>query len=197
MRSAAVLLALASSAFAFIVTEPTNSTGWTTSGPNVVAWTSVSTDPANFTIVLDNQSVFPETTQVLAALVNSNLGNVTVNPPSGGWKAGSGFRVNLVQDAEHLSSILAQSDFFTIKASSSSTFSSNTGSSSASAATGTLTVPASSATSGSAGSTDSTSALNPTTSDTSTTPITNGASTSMGMQAGLFAGLALLGAFLA
>ncbi|KAJ3003696.1 hypothetical protein NUW54_g5170 [Trametes sanguinea] len=62
------------------------------------------------------------------------------------------------------------------------------------------TVPPSSGTgsSGSSGSsgTESTGALNPGTSDTSTTP-TNGAATSMGKQAGLFAGLALLGAFLA
>ena len=55
MRSVAFLLALASSAFAFTVSEPNNSTGWTTSGPNEVAWTTVSTDPANFTIVLNNQ----------------------------------------------------------------------------------------------------------------------------------------------
>ncbi|OSC99009.1 hypothetical protein PYCCODRAFT_1480250 [Trametes coccinea BRFM310] len=202
MRAVAVLLALASSAFAFTVTEPTNSTGWTTSGPNVVAWTAVSTDRANFTIVLDNQSVFPETKQVLAALVDTSLGKITVNPPSGGWKAGSGFRVNLVQDAENLNSLLAQSDMFTISSSTSSTFSSATsGSVSASAGSGTLTVPASSGTgssgsSVSSGSTDSTGALNPTSSDTSTTP-TNGAATSMGKQAGLFAGLALLGAFLA
>ncbi|KAJ3015966.1 hypothetical protein NUW54_g908 [Trametes sanguinea] len=53
----------------------------------------------------------------------------------------------------------------------------------------------SSGSSGSSG-TESTGALNPGTSDTSTTP-NNGAATSMGKQAGLFAGLALLGAFLA
>ncbi|CDO68142.1 hypothetical protein BN946_scf185003.g14 [Trametes cinnabarina] len=199
MRAVAVLLALASSAFAFTVTEPTNSTGWTTSGPNVVAWTSVSTDRANFTIVLDNQSVSPESSQVLAALVDAKLGKVTVNPPSGGWKAGTGFRVNLVQDAENLSAILAQSDIFTISSSTSSTFSSSTsGLASGTTGSGVLTVPAASSTvpAGSTGSTDSTGALNPSSSDTSTTP-TNGAATSMGKQAGLFAGLVLLGAFVA
>ena len=46
---------LAASAFAYQVTEPTNATGWTTAGSNVVAWDKVSTDPANFTIVLVNQ----------------------------------------------------------------------------------------------------------------------------------------------
>ncbi|KAI0663203.1 hypothetical protein C8Q70DRAFT_956578 [Cubamyces menziesii] len=204
MRSVAFLLALASSAFAFTVSEPNNSTGWTTSGPNEVAWTTVSTDPANFTIVLNNQNIFPQTTQVLAALVDASLGKITVNPPSGGWKSGPGFRVNLVKDAQDLNSILAQSDMFTISTSTSSTFSTATGTGTVSAGTGsgTLTVPpsgttGSTGTSGNTGNTgtDTTGALNPTGSDTSTTP--NGASASMGMQAGLFAGVALLGAFLA
>ena len=50
-----VLFALAASALAFSITEPTNSTGWTTSGPNQVSWEKVSTDNNNFTIVLSNQ----------------------------------------------------------------------------------------------------------------------------------------------
>ena len=59
MRSAFALLAFAASALAYTVTEPDAATGWTTSGPNVVAWTKVSTDAANFTIVLDNQVYYP------------------------------------------------------------------------------------------------------------------------------------------
>lgn len=55
MRSVAVLFALATSALAYSVSEPTNSTGWTTSGPNEVSWSKVDTDAANFTIVLVNQ----------------------------------------------------------------------------------------------------------------------------------------------
>ena len=55
MRTVAALLAFAASALAYAVTEPAPSTGWTTTGPNVVAWNMVSTDPANFTIVLSNQ----------------------------------------------------------------------------------------------------------------------------------------------
>lgn len=54
-----------------------------------------------------------------------------MNPPSGGWKAGTGFQVNLVKDTDNLNTILAQSEQFTIKSSSSSTFSS--------AASGTVT----------------------------------------------------------
>ena len=55
MRSVFALLALAASAAAYQVTQPTNATGWTTAGSNVVAWDKVSTDQANFTIVLVNQ----------------------------------------------------------------------------------------------------------------------------------------------
>lgn len=55
MRSIAVLLALAASALAYQVTEPDSVTGWTTAGSNVVSWDKVSTDAANFTIVLVNQ----------------------------------------------------------------------------------------------------------------------------------------------
>ncbi|KAI0356469.1 hypothetical protein OH77DRAFT_1400882 [Trametes cingulata] len=139
MRTIAAILALAASALAFQVTEPTNSTGWTTSGPNEVSWTKVDTDASNFTIVLVNQVNFPPTKQVLAALVQSSLGKIVVNPPSGGWKAGSGFQVNLVKDAENTDSILAQSDQFTISSSTSSTFfSSTSGVATGSAGSGTL-----------------------------------------------------------
>ncbi|OJT10358.1 hypothetical protein TRAPUB_13117 [Trametes pubescens] len=200
MRSVAVLFALAASALAYSVSEPTNSTGWTTSGPNEVSWSKVDTDAANFTIVLVNQASFPPTSQVLDALVVGTLGKVVVNPPSGGWKAGSGFQVNLVKDTDNLNTILAQSEQFTIKASTSSTFSS-AASGTVTAGSGTLTVPPASTTGATAGgstATDSTGALNPTSSDTSTSPTgSNGAAKSMGMQAGVFAGLALLGAFLA
>ena len=55
MFALASLLALASSAAALQVTQPSNSSGWTTSGPNTVTWSSVNTDKSNFTIVLNNQ----------------------------------------------------------------------------------------------------------------------------------------------
>lgn len=63
----------------------------------------------------------PNGDQVLNALVNGTLGNITCNPPSGGWPTGDGFRVNLVQDAEHLNSILAQSSQFSINSTSTTT----------------------------------------------------------------------------
>ncbi|RDX53673.1 hypothetical protein OH76DRAFT_1374745 [Lentinus brumalis] len=136
MRSIAALLAFAASALAFQVTQPTNGTGWTITGPNTVAWDAVDTDPANFTIVLVNQSGYPPTSQVLNALVPKSLGKITVNPPSGGWKAGTGFQVNLVKDAENTNTILAQSEQFTIKQASASLSSTLTGT--ASTGTGVL-----------------------------------------------------------
>ena len=68
----------------------------------------------------DLQQVFPPTTPILSALVDGGLGHVTVNPPSEGWKAGSGFQVNLVQDSEHTDTILAQSEQFSIRQATSS-----------------------------------------------------------------------------
>lgn len=52
--SVAILLASIASAFAYEVTSPGDSEGWTTAGPNVLTWDRVDTDPANFTVVLTN-----------------------------------------------------------------------------------------------------------------------------------------------
>ncbi|GBE80016.1 hypothetical protein BKA93DRAFT_824664 [Sparassis latifolia] len=196
MRSSfATLLAFAASAFALQVTSPTNSTGWSTSGNNTVSWVSVSTDPANFTIVLVNENEYPTYSQVLDALVVSSLGSVSVGAPSGGWVAGAGYQVNLVQDATRLDAVLAQSGDFTLQQ---STSSSSSGSSSSSSGS-TLSVPTSSGTnSGQSTGSGSSGTLNPTSSDSSTNPTTtSGAAPAMGMQAVLFAALALLGVTLA
>ncbi|TFK71808.1 hypothetical protein BDN72DRAFT_409600 [Pluteus cervinus] len=129
------LLAFAASTLAYQVTFPGGASGWTDSGAQVVTWQRVDTDRLNFTIVLVNQvcprlffrvlvcvvlmpaqnpSIFPNGSTVLAALVDGLSGNTTVNPPSGGWPDGTGFRVNLVQDAADLNAILAQSTEFSI-----------------------------------------------------------------------------------
>ena len=96
-----------------------------------LVWTRVDTDPLNFTALLVNQvlvvsplpcpsfSFFTQqisgfSPQILAALVDGTLGKVNLNPPSGGWTVGSGFRVNLVKDANDLSTIYAQSLQFNI-----------------------------------------------------------------------------------
>jgi hypothetical protein len=63
----------------------------------------------------------PQGPQVLNALVDGTTGSIVCNPPSGGWPQGSGFRVNLAADAEHLNTLLAQSNQFNINSSTSST----------------------------------------------------------------------------
>lgn len=51
----ATVLALASTAFAYTITKPDNTTGFFSTGSNTVSWTRVNTDPQNFTIVLVNK----------------------------------------------------------------------------------------------------------------------------------------------
>lgn len=87
------------------------------------------------------QNVFPQYQQVLNALVDGtqNPASITVNPPSGGFVAGTGYRVNVVTDSQHLDSLLVQSDEFTIKAGGSSSSGSVSASSTGSATE--LTVP--------------------------------------------------------
>ncbi|THV08355.1 hypothetical protein K435DRAFT_847225 [Dendrothele bispora CBS 962.96] len=123
MRSFVTLcLALASSSWAYQVTRPSPSQGWTNSGSQTVTWDMVSTDPSNFTILLTNtdRNVLPINNQVLTASVEGSLGTIDVRPPSGGWIAGPTYRVNLVKSENELSSIYAQSDEFDITESTSS-----------------------------------------------------------------------------
>lgn len=47
-------LALALCASAFQVTQPSQNSGWTATGTNTLAWSRVSTDSTNFTVVLTN-----------------------------------------------------------------------------------------------------------------------------------------------
>ncbi|KAG2369639.1 hypothetical protein BDR07DRAFT_1266769 [Suillus spraguei] len=125
--SAAILLASIASAFAYQVTSPGSSQGWTTSGPNYLTWERVDTDPSNFTAVLtNNQGAMPQGDQVLNALVDGTLGTIQCNPPSGGWPQGPGFRVNLATDAQNIDQLLAQSNQFDITSTTSSTSSSTT-----------------------------------------------------------------------
>ncbi|EDR12329.1 GPI-anchored small secreted protein [Laccaria bicolor S238N-H82] len=134
------LLSAAASTLAYSVTSPNGSQGWTNQGAQPLAWQRVNTDRLNFTAVLTNQNrqLLP-TDQVLAALVDGTLGNTTVNPPSGGWPTpGGGYRVNLVQDANDLNTILAQSPEFNITQPTSKSSSTATGQSTAT----TLVIPA-------------------------------------------------------
>ncbi|KAI0787036.1 hypothetical protein BC629DRAFT_1514474 [Irpex lacteus] len=203
MRTFAAVLALATSAFALQVTAPTNATGFSNDGQNTVSWTRVSTDPKNFTIVLVNKSVFPNTEQVLDALVDAgdNGGSIKVNPPSTGWpSSGTGFQINLAASATQLDTLLAQSDDFSFHApdgsSSGSASASGSSATSGSVSRTTLSISQTASATGS-GSVPNPSGSDPsTTSDTTTSPTPNGAA-SMGIQAAFFGAVALVGAYLA
>jgi hypothetical protein len=117
MRSFFTLIALVASASAYQILTPGNTLNWTTSGPNGVTWQRVSTDPANFTMLLVNQdkTILPAGQEILIAQVNgSALSIANVPPPSGGYKVGSGYQVNFVASPETLNTILAQTGQFSI-----------------------------------------------------------------------------------
>ncbi|KAG1833449.1 hypothetical protein EV424DRAFT_1524955 [Suillus variegatus] len=187
--SVAILLASIASAFAYEVTSPGDSEGWTTAGPNVLTWDRVDTDPANFTVVLTNVNYGVMNPQVLSALVDGTLGSVVCNAPSGGWPVGAGFRVNLAQDAQHLDSLLAQSNEFNIT-SGSSTSTSSTGSGAKTTTTSlfsgtTATIPSTAV------------AASTTSSDTSTTPTGSSAAIlGMKVETGLLTAVAACVAFI-
>jgi len=119
MRAALVFLAFVSSAFAYSVLTPNTNQGWTNQGGQTLTWQRVDTDTLNFTALLTNQNITGFQPQVLAALVDGTTGTAVMLPPSGGWLTGSHFRVNLVEGTNNIDTIYAQSEDFTITASSS------------------------------------------------------------------------------
>ncbi|KAK4687177.1 hypothetical protein P7C73_g2949, partial [Tremellales sp. Uapishka_1] len=143
------LLALASLAAAVRITSPSNTTGWESSGANVIEWTSVSTDSSTFTLELIEPS--SPNSPVVIANVTTSAGSYTYTPSSS-LTAASEYRVNAVNNG----AILAQSDYFqvesgssTVSASSSSSASASSSSTSASSASASASSSAASATSSS------------------------------------------------
>jgi len=179
---AAFLLSFVASISAYTVTFPNGVDGWTDKGPQLLNWTHVSTDPLNFTAVLDNQSIQGFQAQVLAALISGELGSIQLNPQNGGWPTGSQFRVNLVKDDLDLNTILAQSDHFNITPVTNSSSTSNLG---------TLT-PVTTATPTGATQTDTSGA-----SSSSAITIPTSGATSYPVQTGLLALFSLIGFALA
>ncbi|KAA1466707.1 hypothetical protein DENSPDRAFT_856324 [Dentipellis sp. KUC8613] len=199
MRTIAAVLSLAASALAYSVSQPNSNQGWTTTGPNIVSWSRVDTDAKNFTLVLVNQdrSVMPQNDQVLSAFVDGTTGQLTASPPSGGWPTGKGFQVNLVEDPNHLNTILAQSNQFTITQGTSSVSSVSGVSTPASVASTPVVSAANPTGTNNAAGTDG--SLNPSQSLTDTSPSPSNAAgrLAIGSQGILAMGLAALGALLA
>jgi len=185
MRVFSALALFVASTLAFTVTKPATDDTWDLNASSqTVTWTSVSSDRSNFSIVLTNQESQPSYSQVLKALVVATDGTTTVSPPATGWPSGSGFQVNLVQDATDLNAILAQSGKFNISVSTSSQ------SSSSHSSTLIASNPASTPSSTGSGEPSGTS-------DTSTTPHQSGGAVGLNIQTGFIASVALLGAILA
>ncbi|CAE6419034.1 unnamed protein product [Rhizoctonia solani] len=118
MRSSFVaLLSLIASAAAYQVTYPGGDDKWYAGTvTNTFKWERVSTDADSFTLVLTNEdrSLLPVNNQQLIATVPGSTGTIEVPAPSGGFPVGKGFRVNMVQSPQNVTTILAQSPEFEI-----------------------------------------------------------------------------------
>ncbi|KAJ6515683.1 GPI-anchored small secreted protein [Mycena sanguinolenta] len=183
----AFLAAFVASVSGFTILTPNPSKGWTNDGQNTITWTSDASDPANFTILLENLNNTSAEPQQLAALVVTSDGNTTVNPPSEGWPAvGGNYVVQFVQSTENITGQLAKSDAFSIEAPAVSS-GSNTQSSTA---TTPATTPANQNTGSGASSTGSSSPSPSATGSSAALP-------NMSVHTGLVGGLVLLSALLA
>ncbi|KAK0490792.1 hypothetical protein IW261DRAFT_1434134 [Armillaria novae-zelandiae] len=167
MRTAAFLIACATSALAYSVTVPNASQGWTNSGSQTVSWSKVDTDPV---LSLD---------QTLASLVDGSLGTQQVNPPAGGWIVGGTYRVNFFNITESSSSSSSATGSSTSITRISTTASLTTG-------TGTTLIATTGVASGASGSVSSTGAA---TTSNAALPVSVSSSGFVGL-------LALLGAML-
>ena len=88
-------------------------------------------------LLIQDRSVLPVNNQILVNFVDATSQDaLSIAAPSGGFPVGGGFRINLIKDANDVSTIYAQSDNFDITA----------GSSSGSASGSTVTAGASSTT---------------------------------------------------
>ena len=133
------VLSLAATALALTVTSPGQDTTWDASTRSQsISWSSVATDPSNFTISLINmvrprgffsnwrsrllivrsvcvlQQSTPNVNVVLKQNVTTSSDSTSVDAPSSGWPTGQGFQINLVQQNPTGVNILAQSQQFNI-----------------------------------------------------------------------------------
>ncbi|KAF8804182.1 hypothetical protein BYT27DRAFT_7143953 [Phlegmacium glaucopus] len=113
---AAFLLSFVASTLAYTVLSPNHSNGWTNQGSQNLTWQRLSTDPLNFTVILDNQDVPDFEKEVLAIFVDGTTGFTQLDPYYyyEGWPTGSGFRVKLVKAGQYLDAVLAESEDFNI-----------------------------------------------------------------------------------
>ncbi|KAJ7368507.1 hypothetical protein DFH08DRAFT_727194 [Mycena albidolilacea] len=189
-----ILAAFVASASAISILTPTDGQFWSTDGQNAVTWSSVSSDPSNFTIVLINKdTTIAPVPQELAALVNTADKKTTVNPPSQGWPAaGSNYTIRFVKSSEELNTLLAESGKFTFKA---PAVASGSSASAAVQKTTPATNPSTPTTGAPANPSDAAASGSDTGADAA--PTDTGAASSMSVHTGLVGALVLLSAMLA
>ncbi|KZW04343.1 hypothetical protein EXIGLDRAFT_599312 [Exidia glandulosa HHB12029] len=92
---------------------------WSASGPNTLSWDRVVSDSHNFSAVLVNQdrAVLPVNNYLLLSTVDGTRGTIQVSPAKGLLPVGDGFQVNLVKSQREVNTIYAQSQQFSIVAS--------------------------------------------------------------------------------
>jgi len=106
--SLAAVLSLAASSMAIQVLSPTTGTIWgSTSGPQTVSWTSVSSDPTSIKIVLVSSDQLTQDTLIAQQATGTGQVSVTVAPPSAGWPTGVNWTINIENATGN--GILAQS----------------------------------------------------------------------------------------
>jgi len=112
-----LILASCSAVLGLKIDSPIEGDSWNLSMPSTISWSSVSSDPANFDIVLVNNNPSTYSTGYSTTVqknVSTSAGSVSLaaNDIQGG-KVGSGFQLNLVGSGSN-SGILAQSPQFNI-----------------------------------------------------------------------------------
>ncbi|AAW45691.1 hypothetical protein CNI01930 [Cryptococcus deneoformans JEC21] len=108
-RSILALSLAAAVAQAIQITAPSNSSGWDTHGSQLIKWTSVSTDPQNFTIAISKPNSSSRTDVVTTAVNTTDDSYIYM--PSSDLKPGDGYRISFTSSD---GGILAQSDEFSI-----------------------------------------------------------------------------------
>ncbi|KAF2669989.1 hypothetical protein BT63DRAFT_227387 [Microthyrium microscopicum] len=155
-------LALAASVTAIMITSPASGTDTTQtisldlSTSQDITWTSVSTDPTSFELLLVSVNAYPVTSTVIATSVSTSDGKYSLKPQTD-VTVGGMYRINFVNATS--GAIMAQSGQFTVSkkagsssssASSSATSSTSSGSSKATGASSTMSTATGSSASASA-----------------------------------------------
>jgi Ser-Thr-rich glycosyl-phosphatidyl-inositol-anchored membrane family len=111
--SVSAFLALVASSLALQVTAPAEGSTVDLSMDNTIQWTSVSSDPGSFNIVLTNMNVNPSVRIVIASNVQTSDGSYDVSGVKGATPGGN-YRLNLEGNQGSNQGILAQSGQFNV-----------------------------------------------------------------------------------